>query len=263
MSINGTNSPSGRPAGGTAALALLAKALPTGPSVSVVAVATGCAAAAFPSSAAGVGAVAITLLAITFIGVAVCLCEPASTGHADPGSSRPAGRLPHSSQQALILLVLAIAIGCTAPAFMHHTSASGALGELVTLVVAASILTFAVLELLHAAAAQLPAPPPSEAPARRPVEVVSEWSHRAVSLESLPTASLCREWKLSFLALRATSDALGRARVVDDRRRYLDELARRDPAGFQRWITDDPYPVAGHPENFIAGSPTPPPVSEV
>lgn len=79
-----------------------------------------------------------------------------------------------------------------------------------------------------------------------------------MSLKAWSTESSCRGWKLGFLALRASTDDSGRARVVEVRHGYLDEFARRDPTGFQRWVEHDPYLVMGHPERFIAPSPAPP-----
>lgn len=70
------------------------------------------------------------------------------------------------------------------------------------------------------------------------------------SLASLTTAQLCRAWQSSYVAaVRAANPAVldGIART---RGRYLDELERRDPVGFQRWI-DSGARAASDPARHI------------
>lgn len=47
---------------------------------------------------------------------------------------------------------------------------------------------------------------------------------------------LCRVWRESGLALHRTTDARDRQTVAEVRRLCLDELERRNPDGFQRWL---------------------------
>lgn len=68
---------------------------------------------------------------------------------------------------------------------------------------------------------------------------------------TLSTPELCRAWRLSYLQLRdaRVPEALDDASEL--RRRYLDELDRRQPEGFRRWLDDgaragsDPSPYIG------------------
>lgn len=55
---------------------------------------------------------------------------------------------------------------------------------------------------------------------------------------SLTTEALGREWLLSSTVLRSLLDVAARQAVVRRRQEVLDELERRDPAGFVRWMAD-------------------------
>lgn len=75
------------------------------------------------------------------------------------------------------------------------------------------------------------APPSHEAPVRKMTEDTT-------SLRSLSYTELCRAWQDSYVDLEGTGDAAVRLRLAAIRRAYLDELERRDPAGFTRWLAD-------------------------
>lgn len=59
---------------------------------------------------------------------------------------------------------------------------------------------------------------------------------------------LCHDWCDSYRALESTYSGRKFDRIVEDRRRYLDELERRNPAGFAAWLAsgatadDNPLP---------------------
>ena len=63
----------------------------------------------------------------------------------------------------------------------------------------------------------------------------------------LPVEELSREWRRTAAVLESAADATTRARVVRRRGEVLDELERRDPAGFAHWLANgassDDYPV--------------------
>ncbi|GAB3357869.1 hypothetical protein [Modestobacter lapidis] len=75
----------------------------------------------------------------------------------------------------------------------------------------------------------------------------------AVPAAALPPAAglsveeLGREWRRTAAVLESAADAAERAVVVRRRGEVLDELERRDPAGFARWLAGgasaDGYPV--------------------
>jgi hypothetical protein len=63
----------------------------------------------------------------------------------------------------------------------------------------------------------------------------------------LPVEELSREWRRTAAVLESAGDAATRAQVVRRRGEVLDELERRDPAGFASWLANgassDDYPV--------------------
>jgi hypothetical protein len=71
------------------------------------------------------------------------------------------------------------------------------------------------------------------------------------------TFQLCRAWRVSYLMLDNTPDPVRLAEIASIRRAYLDELDRRDPDGFRRWIEDGAR-AAGDPARYICpGSASP------
>jgi hypothetical protein len=52
----------------------------------------------------------------------------------------------------------------------------------------------------------------------------------------LTTGALCLAWRRSYVKLQQSTDEPTRQRVVRLREQYLDELERRDRAGFARWL---------------------------
>jgi hypothetical protein len=95
----------------------------------------------------------------------------------------------------------------------------------------------ALLVWLHrrptAQAAAVPAPVVDEAP-----------------LRGLSNAQLARAWRTSYIDLVAAHDGLTLSRVCALRRQQLDEIERRDPTGFNRWINSG-YWVRGDSAPFL------------
>lgn len=91
------------------------------------------------------------------------------------------------------------------------------------------------------AAAWSAAPP---AAAARVTEPVTE----------LPTAALGREWLRTTAALAARLEPAARESIVRRRQEALDELERRDPEGFARWLAAGPAP-GSDPADFVHGEP--------
>jgi hypothetical protein len=88
------------------------------------------------------------------------------------------------------------------------------------------------------------------APATGPADPC--WPEPA-AMALLSNADLCWGWRTSFAALERVSphDDLQRCLVlVGIRQRYLDEIARRDPAGFVRWLRAGARP-AGDPSRYL------------
>ena len=86
--------------------------------------------------------------------------------------------------------------------------------------------------------------PPSPAPAPAAPPVIE-----SVAPETT-TAELCLTWRRSYLALLDTPSGPDRDRVVDQRRELLDELHRRDPDGFARWL-DTGARANGDPGRYL------------
>jgi hypothetical protein len=84
--------------------------------------------------------------------------------------------------------------------------------------------------------------PPS--PVRRPD------ADAAPPMPALPTPALCWEWRRSYLAVTRASKPDELTRIVALRAAYLDELERRDPTGFRRWL-DSGARAASDPGRYL------------
>lgn len=70
----------------------------------------------------------------------------------------------------------------------------------------------------------------------------------------LSVRALGQEWVRSSAALPATGDPVARQELVRRRQEALDELERRDPAGFARWLADGAT-VDSDPAEYVSGDP--------
>lgn len=70
------------------------------------------------------------------------------------------------------------------------------------------------------------------------------------TLRGLSNAQLARAWQLSYHGLAGAPDAVTLDRVCALRRQQLDEIERRDPTGFGRWINSG-YWVRGDSAPFL------------
>ena len=61
-----------------------------------------------------------------------------------------------------------------------------------------------------------------------------------IHAEDLGTAELCRAWQITSAALQRLVDPGPVQVLVELRVEYLDELERRDPQGFTRWLSEAP-----------------------
>ena len=100
--------------------------------------------------------------------------------------------------------------------------------------------------------AEAPAPTPrrpTAAPAMPPPPVRRPWD--APPMPTLPTPDLCWEWRRSYLTVTRASKPDELIRIVALRAAYLDELERRDPTGFRRWL-DSGARAASDPGRYLA-----------
>ncbi|SDX71325.1 hypothetical protein SAMN05661080_00916 [Modestobacter sp. DSM 44400] len=97
-------------------------------------------------------------------------------------------------------------------------------------------------------------------PAARPAAVPGVPPVAATDLSRLSMEALGREWLRTGSALEAAVDPAVRAQVAHRRREALDELERRDPVGFARWLaagaTADSNPAQYLRGDWSAGSGT-------
>jgi hypothetical protein len=71
---------------------------------------------------------------------------------------------------------------------------------------------------------------------------------------ALSTEALGREWLRTSAALQGRLAAAARRSIVERREATLDELERRDPAGFARWMSTGPG-LGSDPAAFVRGGP--------
>jgi hypothetical protein len=98
-----------------------------------------------------------------------------------------------------------------------------------------------------------PTPPPDDDPAALLPLVRQSRSHISVSL--LPTAALGSEWLRTSLALASGLEPSARHAIIRRRAETLDELERRDPVGFARWLAAGPT-TGNDPAAFVHGDRT-------
>lgn len=69
-------------------------------------------------------------------------------------------------------------------------------------------------------------------------------------LQTMTTAELCRQWRGSSTLLATARGAGELGRVAQRRAALLEEIERRDPDGFRRWMDGDA--LAGDPAFYLA-----------
>ncbi len=93
---------------------------------------------------------------------------------------------------------------------------------------------------------------PPTGPPHRPVDVPGPLPGAATGLAGLSTGALGREWLRTAAALESAGGAEARSQLVQWRREALDELERRDPAGFARWLAAGAT-VDSDPAQYVRG----------
>ncbi|KGH47486.1 hypothetical protein IN07_07065 [Modestobacter caceresii] len=73
-------------------------------------------------------------------------------------------------------------------------------------------------------------------------------------VRALSVPALGREWVRTSAALAETREPVARQELVRRRQEALDELERRDPAGFARWLTAGAT-VDSDPAEYVSGDP--------
>ena len=73
-------------------------------------------------------------------------------------------------------------------------------------------------------------------------------------VQALTVEALGREWLRTSAALDVTREPTARRALVDRRQEALDELERRDPAGFARWLAEGAT-VDSDPARYVSADP--------
>lgn len=84
-------------------------------------------------------------------------------------------------------------------------------------------------------------------PAARPAPETDDLQNR---IHNLNSAQLCRGWRVSFLAVVSAKSEAELELLARKRRLYLDELERRNPAGFRAWLESSPG-ASSDPEPYL------------
>ena len=191
---------------------------------------------------AAVGGLALRAPGVVAVGVAGLLAglTAAAIAHDTPArtlrATAEAGALATAGTVGVLLVVSGTATLLGAPVTVG----------LLAVAVLAVLLRFGRRPAAAGSAARTPAAGPT-------LTLVVEPSD-ALPVTSLSTAALGREWLRTTAALAGGLDASARRAVVERRGATLDELERRDPLGFVRWISEGPLP-GSDPAEYVRGVP--------
>jgi hypothetical protein len=103
-------------------------------------------------------------------------------------------------------------------------------------------------------------PPPAAGPATGRTDFPPGGARRLPPVWVLTTPALGKEWMRTTAALAGRLEPAARQSIVERRQEALDELERRDPAGFARWLAAGPTPgsdPAEHVRGPVHGGPGP------
>jgi hypothetical protein len=134
--------------------------------------------------------------------------------------------------------------------------AGGVVAALVTGLALSGVLAVWLLRAQRrneAASSGAGAPPVRPWPSPAPVSSARSggWADRGrLPVGALPTEVLGREWLRTTAALAGRLDPATRQTIVRRREETLDELERRDPGGFARWLAAGP---GADPAQFVRG----------
>jgi hypothetical protein len=147
----------------------------------------------------------------------------------------------HGGTMLLVAMAAALAAaGAAGATDGGRPAAAAAAWKAAALTVTAIVLVAGVAVLAGGAAAAIAAPSGAVAGGvvfllrARPVR--KNWRPPPAPVAQLPTSALGSEWRRTTLALEGPLDPTTRQAVVQRRQETLDELERRDPIGFARWL---------------------------
>ena len=182
-------------------------------------------------SLGGSGLVAVVLVAV----VAACL----GAGIVREGGDSPRPR------QAAVDAAWRTAVGTVAVLLLLSGSIMVAGGAVTFLLAACALGALLVRWALRSARSHPTAPAATVVP----LTGAASREVRGMSVEALG-----REWLRTSAALAQAGEAVARQALVELRREALDELERRDPAGFARWLAEGAT-VDSDPARYVSGDP--------
>lgn len=98
------------------------------------------------------------------------------------------------------------------------------------------------------AAASSQAAPPTQRTPSTPVPAPPP-----LPCHGLTDTELCWRWRTTFTALQRSASAVERLRLIETRAALLDEIARRNPVGFSRWLNEGAR-AASDPARYFRGT---------
>ncbi|MGY1812929.1 hypothetical protein [Blastococcus sp. SYSU D00820] len=191
-----------------------------------------------------VGGLSLRPAGLLAIGLAAAVTGALAAGIAREGNDHDLRATVEAAWQAAACTVAVLLVLC-------GTSAVG--GALLTVVVGC-VGAVAALVVWWVRSAARPAGGPA-----RPAPVQDRPAGRADSVSFLApvrvlsTEDLGREWLRTSVALSSSLDPSARQTIVRRRQETLDELERRDPVGFARWLAAGPLPGAD-PARYLDGN---------
>jgi hypothetical protein len=193
---------------------------------------------------AAVGGLALRAPGVVAVGVAGLLAglTAAAIARDTPGSSRRS-----------IAEVAAFATAGTLGALLVLSGAATLVGGAITavLLVLAVVVGWLVLGRRWSSG-------PRSDTGRRPtssvVPLAAIADAAAKPVVAMSTAELGREWLRTSEVMAGSLDAARRRTIVERREATLDELERRDPDGFGRWMAEGPAP-GSDPAQYVRGGP--------
>ena len=171
----------------------------------------------------------------------------AATAVPEAGAPGPGGSSPERGRRAAVAGLL----GAVLPlAVIGLLALVGAPALLLCLLVAAGGVPLWPLPA-RPGALRLPGSRVSRSPAGPPgVETIPpDALPPATALPGLSTAELCRVWQLSYVRVQRSTWPGERDHLAQLRRACLDELERRDPRAFARWLAT--ARAAGDPARYF------------
>ncbi|MBB3083381.1 hypothetical protein [Geodermatophilus sabuli] len=182
-----------------------------------------------------VGGLALPPTGLAAVGIAAVVAGCLAGGIARESSGQDRRRTVEAAWQAAVATVVVLLV-------LSGTAALG--GALLTLLVAGAGVTAG----LAVWGMRSRTPAGQERPAEAPPAPSSPVS-------AMTTGELGREWVRTTAALAGPLDAAARQVIVARRQETLDELERRDPAGFARWLAAVPQPGSDPADHLRHGDP--------